>query len=138
MSKYIIIDNIAALSEIKLHSYYYCRVIDNPQLKNIELVIIYNCHFSNGVTGDFYQIPQTFVRKEADTIEELCDGFVCVYNNDNNHDIYYPYVIDIKDMNLTKNNNWYVAIWTDKGLIYVAKLNEKGELEFKDYGKLGH
>jgi hypothetical protein len=23
----------------------------------------------------------------------------------------------------------YGAIWTDKGLIYVAKMNEKGELE---------
>lgn len=35
-----------------------------------------------------------------------------------------------------KNNGWigsgfeiYGAIWTDKGLIYVAKMNEKGELE---------
>ena len=67
--------------------------------------------------------------KQAGTIEELCDAYVCVYNNDNNHDIYYPYVIDTKDMKLTKNNNWYAAIWTDKGLIYVAKMNDKGELE---------
>lgn len=27
------------------------------------------------------------------------------------------------------NNTIYGAIWTDKGLIYVAKMNEKGELE---------
>lgn len=69
------------------------------------------------------------VISQSDTIEELCDVFICVYNNDNNHDIYYPYAIDVKDMNLTKNNNWYGAIWTDKGLIYVAKMNDKGKLE---------
>ena len=65
--------------------------------------------------------------KQADTIEELCDEFVRIAGN-NRHDtvslelgkqykIAYP------------NIKVYGAIWTDKGLIYVAKMNDKGELE---------
>lgn len=76
--------------------------------------------------------------RQADTIEELCDEFVldhplfgdnckCLYHSfekakngikkrsDNAHNL-YDFII-------------YGAIWTDKGLIYVAKMNKKGELE---------
>lgn len=73
------------------------------------------------------------IQSQADTIEELCDEFVCWLNNQPTH-------FDL-DENLTvkevkKNlDSWkakaevYGCIWTDKGLIYVAKMNEKGELE---------
>lgn len=66
--------------------------------------------------------------KQADTIEELCDAFV--------------YVTDIKRQIVTQYKEqciyffegekpiaYYGAIWTEKGLIYVAKMNDKGELE---------
>ena len=75
---------------------------------------------------------------EANTIEDLCDEFVldhplfgdsckCLYHSfekakngikkrsDNAHNLY--------DFNI------YGAIWTELGLKYVAKMNEKGELE---------
>ena len=68
-------------------------------------------------------------QKVADTIEELCDVFV--YEQKSNHELY-----DIlcknkeNDINYIKNGtSIYGAIWTKKGLIYVAKMNKKGELE---------
>ena len=57
----------------------------------------------------------------ADTIEELCDEFVGIYHN-------ICEVVLTKD-NWDKYDIFCGAIWTDKGLIYVAKMNEKGELE---------
>ena len=72
--------------------------------------------------------------KVADTIEELCDEFVLAKND------YFEYTIfrlftTAKSLKLesVKNKevvaNIFGAIWTDKGLIYVAKMNDKGELE---------
>ena len=60
----------------------------------------------------------------ADTIEELCDEFV--YQTSKSKRYIETY--------LSRNNgveiiNVYGAIWTDKGLIYVAKMNESGCLE---------
>ena len=69
--------------------------------------------------------------KEANTIEELCDVYVL------DEKLYYK-IEDLKFhiKQLKEWNRWpdylikpYGAIWTDKGLIYVAKLNDKGELE---------
>ena len=66
------------------------------------------------------------VIKQADTIEELCDEFVIVGKKKNK-------IKEITKVIYSKrqliNNVIYGAIWTDKGLIYVAKMNEKGELE---------
>ena len=60
------------------------------------------------------------VEKQADTIEELCDEFVCEhYISANTNDL----------RKLRPNGLIYGAIWTDKGLIYVAKMNDKGKLE---------
>lgn len=66
-------------------------------------------------------------QKVADTIEELCDEFVVIFDNKEpiiSHllglAIFYGY---------TEYKYIYGAIWTSKGLIYVAKMNEKGELE---------
>ena len=70
------------------------------------------------------------VIKEADTIEELCDEFVVV--RDNQRPI--P-LINLEQVKLNRgnygysNSKVYGAIWNDKGLIYVAKMNDKGELE---------
>lgn len=66
--------------------------------------------------------------KQADTIEELCDEFVCAtYKNkiyDNLHN-----AIAYKNSGTYITKNIFGAIWTDKGLIYVARMNDKGELE---------
>lgn len=83
--------------------------------------------------------------QQADTIEELCDELVIKYKNEEK-----PRYIDMsklleacKNVGLTfrEHVKWLfayykdrleickLAIRTDKGLIYVAKMNEKGELE---------
>ena len=72
----------------------------------------------------------------SDNIKELCDEFV--YNN-THYDGRKPYIIDgglgdnyeQDEIEYRNKNNIiiYGAIWTDKGLIYVAKMNDKGELE---------
>lgn len=76
---------------------------------------------------------QEEIISQADTIEELCDEFVLVA----------PYRFrkpktateldkDFDEMRYfytDKDDTIYGAIWTDKGLIYVAKMNAEGELE---------
>lgn len=73
--------------------------------------------------------------KQADTIEELCDELVG--KRDNEYTLIEKGLTckqvyeNIKSwQKLTKRSMpvVYGAIWTDKGLIYVAKLNDKGEL----------
>ena len=65
----------------------------------------------------------------ANTIEELCDEFV--YVRPNGYKEQFRSLVDVNyDSDLIKNGyQIYGAIWTDKGLIYVAKMNEEGELE---------
>ena len=60
--------------------------------------------------------------KQADTIKELCDEFVMISDGKHKLDIGCHSYGD-------KKIQIYGAIWTNKGLIYVAKMNEKGELE---------
>ena len=71
------------------------------------------------------------IKNQADTIEELCDEIVEVI--DGKAQVVYA-DISFNDLAIAKirdKNNAivYGAIWTDKGLIYVAKMNEEGELE---------
>ena len=66
-------------------------------------------------------LQNKYIVKQADTIEELCDEGVC--NNS------LTGFVDIRGFELYKKYKCYGAIWTDKGLIYVAKMNDKGELE---------
>ena len=82
---------------------------------------------------DDYELK--LIIKQADTIEELCDCYIVIKNN--RHSYYTK-----KQFNRTRTDHFllardvklgkkivYGAIWTNKGLIYVAKMNEKGELE---------
>lgn len=74
--------------------------------------------------------------KQADTIEELCDRYVLHHT-----DIIFLNKEHTKYRFENEPNNWYDiteteirvgvygAIWTEKGLIYVAKMNKKGCLE---------
>ena len=59
---------------------------------------------------------------QADTIEELCDRFVVEHRDE------FAIFHNLKLAKQTKGIV-YGAIWTNKGLIYVAKMNEKGCLE---------
>ena len=71
--------------------------------------------------------------KQSDSIEELCDKFVWIDN-----DYSRGFIGNIEfAKNCTKLHEGrlygdskfiFGAIWTDKGLIYVAKMNYKGEL----------
>ena len=68
------------------------------------------------------------VIKFANTIEELCDEFVVHTWEDGKkvcNSLYFVKTIYMKNGNY---DEIYGAIWTDKGLIYVAKMNDKGEL----------
>ena len=91
-----------------------------------------------GAIGMYDLYQECDIEKEADNIEELCDEFVVEYFNKElnwiNHENFnnldtakemYEIVIN----NNRKNPIIYGAIWTNKGLIYVAKMNNKGELE---------
>ena len=78
--------------------------------------------------------PLKKVLETADTIKELCDEFVvCLFGNPqtitkNLLEIQH-FIANQKLIGNDKNIVVYGAIWTDKGLIYVAKMNSKGELE---------
>ena len=73
--------------------------------------------------------------REAKTIEELCDEFV-VFDKEqpNGKLLYYKGFENLKKefIDFEKDKEKVVvcgAIWTDKGLIYVAKMNDEGDLE---------
>ena len=78
------------------------------------------------------RVKKDYIEKQADTIEELCDEFVILPLNQNkkviSHFLRTPKIDDIGHF-LNDSHIIYGAIWTDKGLIYVAKMNDKGELE---------
>ena len=91
-------------------------------------------------------IDKTKVTKESENLEDLFDAYV-TYDVNNGYDFFtekgwdetYPFEDDLKEL---KNNTLWVmnnrpdlepalygAIWTDKGLKYVAKINKNGEWE---------
>lgn len=80
----------------------------------------------------------------ADTIEELCDELVFEWQRSSishDNDTWHLYhEISLKEevknaltdgyrANIEQVKNIYAAIWTDKGLQYVARMNSEGELE---------
>ena len=78
-----------------------------------------------------YGYPEQII-KEADNIKELCDDFVVCHSEVNDG---LPFICPKRDGLLENRFKLWVyckifpygAIWTDKGLIYVAQLNDKGE-----------
>ena len=85
-------------------------------LKNNDFILEKGTFFGNKITN------------QADTIEELCDEFVVgnIFGDKLIYSVIPEILIKKVKEGLVKI---YGAIWTDKGLIYVAKMNEKGELE---------
>lgn len=68
--------------------------------------------------------------KIGDTVEELCDEFVAVDITLYGDKIkVYKTVKDAREDKFFLYDRLYGAIWTDKGLIYVAKMNSQGEWE---------
>lgn len=66
----------------------------------------------------------------ADTIEELCDAYVMVDLDKESTPTFDTCKISLQNgYEINEEYAIYGAIWTDKGLIYVAKMNDKGELE---------
>jgi len=76
---------------------------------------------------------ETEIIKQADTIEKLCDEWVLPPQlNKKSYDILDAKLFDFNSLKscwAKEQKIIYGAIWTDKGLIYVAKMNDKGELE---------
>ena len=95
-----------------------CYIIDTIKYKEI--------------TGEDCFIPKNEIVAEADTIEELCDEFVIAYENGARivyGDLEWAKVKAMVNSKSGIKSIIYGAIWTDKGLLYVAKMNDKGELE---------
>ena len=98
----------------------------------------------NIVEDDMAIILRCQVIREADTIEELCDEFVLHYGDTMQTSIPIPWATyERRDDNWQKHKEKliselkkaerkatvYGAIWTSKGLQFVARMNSKGELE---------
>ena len=84
------------------------------------------------VGGEYHRlIYKEDIITQADTIEELCDTFVVWEGKKLITFITYTNVQMPRFKEMSKKHIFtiYGAIWTDKGLVYVAKMNEKGELE---------
>jgi len=66
--------------------------------------------------------------RQADTIKDLCDRFV-IYCKPNYYEVHEDFE-EVRDWLYAENiTAIFGAIFTDKGLIYVAKMNDKGELK---------
>lgn len=84
------------------------------------------------VVGKAELINSIRVINQADTIEELCDEFVVKYSEFRHEYSIYEKLDDIVLWQKKCVSGYYTiygAVWTNKGLIYVAKMNDKGELE---------
>lgn len=111
---------------------------------NKDRVVVFYGKIINDEIGFCCKLPNKDIQL-ADTIEELCDELIIKYKSEKK-----PRYIDMTKLLKTCENigvafrkhiEWLFAnykeqleicngaIWTDKGLIYVAKMNEKGELE---------
>ena len=69
---------------------------------------------------------------QADALKDLCDVLVIEEQNIYDNGIHkylmeQPFVFE-KDGDFSKTLSTKGAIWTSKGLIYVAEMNDKGEL----------
>ena len=87
-----------------------------------------------------YAFTESDIIKQADDIEELCDGYYVdknkevfiedeVYENELTHGLSEALLESYFVSCVKKGIDVYAFIKTDKGLIYVAKMNDKGEWE---------
>ncbi len=72
----------------------------------------------------------TKILNQANAIKELCDAYV-IKNPENNRHHFARYESLYELQTIAKEHTdleIYGAIWTEKGLIYVAKMNKEGKL----------
>ncbi len=125
-------DNIFEIENNFPHSIIFCKP------KNTQMLVAIN--------DNEYEMRNIVIKKEigkdhwneeivakANTIEELCDEFVLVapyrFRRPKTTTELEKDFEEMKYFYTDKDDTIYGAIWTDRGLIYVAKMNEKGELE---------
>ena len=98
--------------------------------------------YDNRKVMDF-ELPISEMGEESDTIEKLCDGYHVINGiaSFSSGDIYdslkdaKDFADDLNSYCDRKGINYkgrivlYAFVATEKGLIYVAKMNEKGEFE---------
>lgn len=108
----------------------YIRTKDN-QICEFNKFFNIKWYKENGYTEkEMIESAKHLILKQADTIEELCDEFVIVPKDKNIKPCSTTTLAVFDDVkSLLDTDDVYGAIWTDKGLIYVAKMNEKGELK---------
>ena len=121
-----------------------CDNLDNNYLEMVVVGEYCKCHKINPKDIKYETnvlLNEDLKEKESDTIEELCDEFVGVFANSSRpvvaprkingnfkskkDELYAFYNLEMLMGELIT----YGAIWTKYGLRYVAKLNNKGELE---------
>ena len=92
----------------------------------------------NGFVKGYNVGEMAFIRKDqvinqSENIEELCDEFVLYDNQLKTYGVFDKKVITFKwiqnHSTIYNGMTIYGAIWTSKGLIYVAKMDENGELK---------
>lgn len=93
-----------------------------------EMTRAISIRFEDGINKREIKWIKTEIIKQANTIEELIDEYVLVEKSARcflNYD-----EITEDDLKLClQDHDIFGAIWTDKGLIYVAKMNDKGDWE---------
>ena len=77
--------------------------------------------------GTFPDIFEKNIVNQADTIEELCDVFIYVKRQDDKV-VWWKVDDHFFTKEISFGGELYGAIWTDKGLIYVTKMNEERKL----------
>ena len=78
--------------------------------------------------GEMGFIRKDQVIKQSENIEELCDRFV-VMDKETKEVMNIVSFLEYAKLWSYCKYNIYGAIWTDKGLIFVAKMNDEGDLE---------
>lgn len=102
------------------------------RIYKVESVLRDNGFVKGYNVGEMTFITKDQVTREADTIEELCDMTIVVDDERPDNVFELDWYIDEYLINKYKDVKGvyvYRAIWTSKGLIFVAKMNDKGDLE---------
>ena len=88
------------------------------------------------ITTSGARVPFTAILRESDTIEKLCDHLVVIEKESSfSPHIQYRFLgnlfIDHSYDEKFQQNKLivYGAIWTNRGLTYVARMNDDGELK---------
>lgn len=98
----------------------------------------------DGIIKGYNVGEMAFIRKDqvidqSENLEDLCDEFVARDTIDGTRGFAKlapkitsrkPSIIEARKMNTVEYWKVYGAIWTPKGLIFVAIMNKNGDLEF--------